>query len=201
MSKKELAKEKIGKAAMQCFLKFGLDKTTLEDIAKAVGLNKASLYYYYKNKEDIFLEVSMKQGQEFLNSLQAKILQKKGTEERVSYYMQERVNYYKNVLSLNRVSTETLNKLLPGFFELYEAMMKQEMKFLAQIIKEGVDSGELVKINADKLAASLMHMIDALKHSVEQKAIVKMEREIDYTDSLKEMKFLVSLIFAGLKKN
>ncbi|MHA4811676.1 TetR/AcrR family transcriptional regulator [Flavitalea flava] len=200
MSKKELAKEKIGRAAMQCFLKFGLDKTTLEDIAKAVGLNKASLYYYYKNKEDIFLEVSMKQGQEFLNSLQAKILQKKGTEERVSFYMQERVNYYKNVLSLNRVSTETLNKLLPGFFELYEAMMKQEMKFLAQVIKEGVDSGELVKINAEKLASSLMHMIDALKHSVEQKAILKMDREIDYTDSLKEMKFLVSLIFAGLKK-
>lgn len=200
MNKRELVKEKIGQEAMQCFLKFGLDKTTLEDIAKAVGLNKASLYYYYKNKEDIFLEVAMKQGQHFINSLQRKVLQKKGLEKQVLFYLQERVNYYKKVMNLNRVSVESLNKILPGFFELYEAMIKREMRFLSQIIRDGVQRGEIVKINPDNLASSLINMIDALKHSVEQKAILKMDSEIDYTHSLREMKFLVSLIFDGIKK-
>jgi TetR/AcrR family transcriptional regulator, biofilm operon repressor len=200
MNKKELAKDKIGKVAMQCFAKYGLDKTTLDDIAKAVGLNKASLYYYYKNKEDIFLEVAIKEGQDFLNALQAKVLEKKGTSQRISFYLHGRTNYYKNVLNMNRVSSETLNKMLPKFFELFDEVMKLEMKFLAVLIKEGIKSGELVKVNADKLATALIDMNDAFKHHVEHKAILKMQGEIDYTQSMEEMEFLVTLIFNGLKK-
>ena len=113
--KKELVKEKIGKSAMQCFIKFGLDKTTLDDIAKSVGLNKASLYYYYRNKEDIFVDAALKEGEDYIHSLQEKVLKKRGIENQVWYYMQSRFIYYKNVLNMNRVSVDTLNKLLRVF--------------------------------------------------------------------------------------
>jgi hypothetical protein len=46
----------------------------------------------------------------------------------------------------------------------------------------------------------LIHISDALKHSVEQQAILKRETTIDYTSSLQELRYLVSLIFKGLKK-
>lgn len=200
MSKKEQVKEKIGRSAMQCFKKFGLDKTTLDDIAKAVGFNKASLYYYYKNKEDIFIEVAIKEGEQYLELLQKKTLLKKGMENKVWFYMQSRFDYYKNVLNMNRVSSDTLNKILPKFFELYDAMMKQEKKFLSQVIKRAVENGELIKNNTDKIADVLINISDALKHSEEQKAILKNEDSVDYTQGISDMKFLVSLIFKGLKK-
>lgn len=41
-------------AAYEQFLRFGYRKTTMEDIAKAAGKGKSSLYYYFKNKEEIF---------------------------------------------------------------------------------------------------------------------------------------------------
>src|SRR5579862_6069953 len=138
MNKKEIVKEKIGQVAMKCFSKYGLDKTTLDDIAKEVGLNKASLYYYYKNKEDIFLEVAIREGQDFLASLQAKTLVKKNTEDRVTFYLLERINYYKNILNMNRVSVETVYKMLPRFFELFDSVVKAEVNFLSKIIREGV---------------------------------------------------------------
>ena len=200
MSKKALVKEKIGKAAMKCFVKFGLDKTTLDDIAQSVGLNKASLYYYYKNKEDIFVEAALKEGEDYIISLQQKVLLRKGVENQVSYYMQSRFNYYKNVLNMSRVSVETLNKILPHFFELYEALMKREKQFISLLIRKAMEDGELMKTNADKIASVLINISDALKHSVEQQAILKMENEIDYSNSLLDMKFLISLIFKGLKK-
>lgn len=200
MSKKEQVKEKIGRSAMQCFKKFGLDKTTLDDIAKAVGFNKASLYYYYKNKEDIFIEVAIKEGEQYLELLQKKTLLKKGVENKVWFYMQSRFDYYKNVLNMNRVSSDTLNKILPKFFELYDAMMKQEKTFLSQVIKRAVENGELIKNNTDKIADVLINISDALKHSEEQKAILKNEDSVDYTQGISDMKFLVSLIFKGLKK-
>ena len=200
MSKKEQVKEKIGRSAMQCFKKFGLDKTTLDDIAKAVGFNKASLYYYYKNKEDIFIEVAIKEGEQYLELTQKKTLLKKGVENKVWFYMQSRFDYYKNVLNMNRVSSDTLNKILPKFFELYDAMMKQEKTFLSQVIKRAVENGELIKNNTDKIADVLINISDALKHSEEQKAILKNEDSVDYTQGISDMKFLVSLIFKGLKK-
>ncbi|HEX3767349.1 MAG TPA: TetR/AcrR family transcriptional regulator [Puia sp.] len=201
MNKKELVREKIGRVAMKCFSKYGLEKTTLDDIAKEVGLNKASLYYYYKNKEDIFLEVAIREGQDFLADLMAKTLVKKNTEERVGFYLRERINYYKNILNMNRVSPETLHKMLPRFFELFDSIMKEEVQFLSKIIRDAVKNRELVKVNPDKLASSLIAMNDALKHHAEHKAILKNQDEIDYTEILLETKFLVSLIFKGLNQN
>jgi TetR/AcrR family transcriptional regulator, biofilm operon repressor len=200
VNKKELVKEKIGRVAMKCFSKYGLDKTTLDDIAKEVGLNKASLYYYYKNKEDIFLEVAIREGQDFLMSLQKNTLVKKNTEERVTFYLLERINYYKNILNMNRVSVETLHKMLPKFFELFDSIMQAEIEFLSKIIKEGVKSKELIKVNPDKLASSLIAMNDALKHHAEHKAILKNQDEIDYSQILLDMKFLLALIFKGLSQ-
>ncbi len=200
MNKKEQVKLKIGAAAMQCFARYGLEKTTLDDIAKAIGLNKASLYYYYKNKEDIFLEAALREGEQFISNLQTKALQKKGVESRTLFYLQERVLYYMHVLNKNKVTTDTLHKMLPRFFELYDEMMKVEIKFLIGLLKEGMKTGQIIKTDAEKLASSLINMSDALKHSVEQHALLKGETEADYTLSLQEMKLLIQLIFNGLKK-
>jgi len=49
-------------------------------------------------------------------------------------------------------------------------------------------------------ASVLINFSNALKHSVEQQAILKQEPEIDYSQSLQDTKFLVSLIFKGIKK-
>ncbi|MCX2450998.1 TetR/AcrR family transcriptional regulator [Pedobacter sp. PLR] len=200
MSKKELVKQKIGRSAMQCFAKFGLDKTTLDDIAQAVGLNKASLYYYYKNKEDIFIEVALKEGEDFINSLQETTLLKEGIENRIAFYLESRFNYYKNVLNMNRVSVDTLNKILPRFFELYNALMKREKVFVTQLLGKAVEDGEVYMTDLENTASVLINLTDALKHSVEQQAILKGETEIDYTQSLQDIKFLVSLIFKGIKR-
>ncbi|WP_316745739.1 TetR/AcrR family transcriptional regulator [Pedobacter gandavensis] len=200
MSKKELVKQKIGRSAMQCFAKFGLDKTTLDDIAQAVGLNKASLYYYYKNKEDIFIEVALKEGEDFINSLQEATLLKEGIENRIAFYLESRFNYYKNVLNMNRVSVDTLNKILPRFFELYNALMKREKVFVTQLLGKAVEDGEVYMTDLENTASVLINLTDALKHSVEQQAILKGETEIDYTQSLQDIKFLVSLIFKGIKR-
>ena len=200
MGKRELVKEEIGKHAMQCFAQFGLDKTTLDDIAHAVGLNKASLYYYYKNKEDIFVEVALKEGEDYISTLQKKVLLKKGLETQVLFYAESRFIYYKNVLNMNRVSLDTLRKILPKFFVLYEDLMQREKKFLSELIKNAVKNGEIFNINTVKLASVLINVSDALKHSVEQKAILKRETDVDYTQSISDVKFLVSLMIKGLKK-
>lgn len=199
MKKKEAVKEKIGKAAMQCFARFGLEKTTLDDIATSVGLNKASLYYYYKNKEDIFLEVAIAEGQQFIQQLQEKTLLKKGVENRIQYYLQERMQYYMLVLNRNKVTVNNLQKILPRFFELYDQVMQQEVVFIQSLLAEGMKKNEIIKTDALRLASSLVMVSDAVKHSSEQQALLKNEINVNYAKGMNEIKFLVQLIFKGLK--
>jgi len=44
-------------AALDCFLKFGYAKTSLDDIAKQARLSRPLIYLKYKNKEEIFKAV------------------------------------------------------------------------------------------------------------------------------------------------
>jgi AcrR family transcriptional regulator len=199
MNKKEQVKERIGQAAMECFERYGLEKTTLEDIAKTVGLNKTSLYYYYKNKEDIFIEVAIREGQSFIDTLQKSTLEKKGVENQISFYLESRLNYYTNVLNMNRVSVESLDKILPRFFELYDAMMVQEKAFLTKLLTQAIAHEKLDLTDPENIASVLINFANALKHSTEQQAILKRQVEIDYAQSLRDTKFLVGLIFRGLR--
>lgn len=195
MTKREILKQKIGLAAMQCFQKYGLEKTTLDDIAKVVGLNKASLYYYYKNKEDIFVETAIAEGEKYISTLQEKTKKKKGIENKVWYYLNDRFLYYINVMDFGKVSPNTLNNVLPRFFVLYDDFRKKEQIFLSEIIKQGMEEGVVEKGDANKIASLLMDISDALKHSVEQRSILKGSTKIDYTLCLQDIKYLLSLIF------
>ena len=195
MSKKEIIKQKIGLAAMQCFQTYGLEKTTLDDIAKVVGLNKASLYYYYKNKEDIFVETAISEGEKYIVELQNKTLKKKGIENQVWFYLYDRFQYYINVLDIGKVAPNILNNVLPRFFELYESFRKKEQVFLAQLIKNAMEDGQLAKGNATKIASLLIDISDALKHSVEHKTILYGVTKVDYSQCLQDIKYTISLIF------
>ena len=47
--KKESAREKIMKVAVSLFAKKGFDAATVDEIAAKAKVNKALIYYYYKN--------------------------------------------------------------------------------------------------------------------------------------------------------
>lgn len=51
--KKQLKKEEILKAAAQVFRKKGYHAARIQDVAEALGMQKGSLYYYIKTKEDL----------------------------------------------------------------------------------------------------------------------------------------------------
>jgi len=54
-SNKEKKAESIAKSALKLFSHKGYTATTVEDIAKASGVGKGTLYDYYATKEDVFM--------------------------------------------------------------------------------------------------------------------------------------------------
>lgn len=198
MAKKDAIKEKIRQGAMTCFERYGLEKTTLDDIARMVGLNKATFYYYYKNKEDIFLEAAIFEGELFLQTLQERVRTKTGIRDQIGYYLQERLNYYTHVLNMNKISVDSLQKLLPGFFELYESVLQKEIKFLTELLEVARQQKEIVVDDSTELATLFIHTGDAVKHATEQKALLQNNMHVDYTVAQKEIQLITTYIFKGL---
>jgi AcrR family transcriptional regulator len=60
---KEAAKTKITKAARKVFAQKGYHDTTMDDIAKEIGVSKGALYSYFTSKEDLLQEISLESHQ------------------------------------------------------------------------------------------------------------------------------------------
>src|ERR1700743_2283885 len=67
--KEDIIQEQILQAAKRLFQVHGLHKVTMDDVAKAIGKGRSSLYYYYKSKDEIFDAVMHIEIQDMLNSI------------------------------------------------------------------------------------------------------------------------------------
>jgi AcrR family transcriptional regulator len=56
---KNTKRESIIRAASEQFKQYGYRKTSMDDISKRLGISRASLYSYFKNKDEIFRSVSL----------------------------------------------------------------------------------------------------------------------------------------------
>ncbi len=54
LEEREMRKERILAGALEVFKSKGLEGATMDEIAHQSGFGKATLYYYFKSKEDVF---------------------------------------------------------------------------------------------------------------------------------------------------
>lgn len=134
-------------ASRDLFARFGYKKTTMEDIAMALRKGKSSLYYYFKNKEEIFQAVI---------ELESELLYSK---------LQEVVNTGGNAADKLRnyvtVRMETIGQL-----ENYQKVLKEDLyggyEFLGSYKQKGDDLEQaLLKTVLDEgVAANVFHVKD-----------------------------------------
>ncbi len=58
-------RERILRKAFNLFSKKGFEGTKMDDIANAVGINKATIYYYFESKKSLYQEVLYRRMSEF----------------------------------------------------------------------------------------------------------------------------------------
>jgi AcrR family transcriptional regulator len=187
-------------AAAECLARFGFEKTTMEDIAGRVGLNKASLYYYYKSKEAIFTDVVIQEAGQFISALQKKIKAVSGCRARILTYLIERLRYYQQVVNLHNLSLETINRVQPTFKALYESILEREVTFVERLLQEGLADGEISTRESRRLARAILTVADALKHAACVQADSPWPAPIDYSGVEADLKLIVGLIMDGVER-
>ncbi len=58
---KQTIHDRLMETGRACFLRYGLKKTTIEDLTKPAGIAKASFYLFFHSKEDLYVELFLRE--------------------------------------------------------------------------------------------------------------------------------------------
>ena len=160
IKKEEQTKGEIIAAAQKILRVYGFDKTTMEDIARASGKGKSSLYYYYKSREELFFAVAMKE----MADLQAKVDQavaaRKTFADKLRTLLIERCHGIKSKMVLYSVLLKESDKYIDLFDKIQRASHKIEMESVTQIVADGINAGEFKGIKKQDITSlALMSML------------------------------------------
>ena len=74
-TEKQHLQAKLKNEGYALFSRYGLKKTTVEEIARAAGIAKGSFYIFFSNKEELFIEIMEDLEQELRSSLYERLKQ------------------------------------------------------------------------------------------------------------------------------
>jgi AcrR family transcriptional regulator len=154
-SKNDSRRVEILEKAAHCFTQFGYNKTTLDDIGDALGFNKAALYYYFRNKEELFSHVMKYELELLWNKLQVETMGTTGFENRMLRYFEVRTDGWIALVKLNGISKDNLINLNETFASAILSFRSNEVEFLASIL-----AGEKTRHNQAAIIQFLNVLLD-----------------------------------------
>ena len=126
----------------------GYSATSLKEIADEVGLHKTSLFHYFKNKEEILMEVMDKGLREYVNILdESPIDPNLEVEEKLWIALEKQVSVICKYKDYINVGLNEIKSLSPENREKYNKKRKQYGRRFEKIIQEiqGVTGSALFK--------------------------------------------------------
>jgi AcrR family transcriptional regulator len=200
VDKIEIRKDQIKTAALRCFSQYGYNKTTMDDIANAIGMKKASLYYYYKNKETIICDTIESEVYNFLETANQKISKIKTATKKLYLLVKWETEFFQERIGTFDLSVSTIIEAQPLLHEMMEKARIKDVDLWAGIIQDGIEKGEFRKCNAKKKADTIRTVLDAIKFREFHHNKVLTANEIDYEKIKKTGREMIDLIINGLKK-
>ena len=122
-------------ASQRRFGLYGIEKTSMREIADDLKLSKASLYYYFPDKESLYSAVVKKEQVEFLDKISEKILSFHEPEQLLLEYANARLSYFRTLLNLSRLRFEDYSDLRPAFRETILLFKEKEKKIIIKIFE------------------------------------------------------------------
>ena len=141
-------RENIVSAASTLFMERGIAATSMDDIAKAAGYSKATLYVYFENKEEIVGILVLNSMKKLYDYISSALIQHKTTKARYDFicrglvqYQEEFPFYFKMVLDKINIDFEGKD-YLPEERETYQIGEEINEK-IKTFLLSGMEKGDL----------------------------------------------------------
>lgn len=176
--------------AQELFSKFGYKKTTMDDIAKAIHKGKSTLYYYFKNKEEVFASVVEKESRNLISELRMAVNACPMSKDKLEAYFIKRITTIHDRANHYNVMVDEVFQDFNLLCTVREKYLDEEKKIVMDIFEEGMENGEFITINSELTAESVMLAIKGFELS--------WAKEEDYEALKHSVDNILSIVFHGL---
>jgi len=135
-------KDRILNVAAKIFSKFGFQKTTVDEIARAAHKAKGSVYYYFKSKEDLFQGVVEKEFHTLRSELVKAIDNGHDSKEKLSNYILVRMKTISNLANFYEALKNDYLVYIDFVEKIRENYDNEELMFIKTILIGGVNNNE-----------------------------------------------------------
>ncbi|MCP4751844.1 MAG: TetR/AcrR family transcriptional regulator [Proteobacteria bacterium] len=145
--KREVTKEKILKAAKAVFAETGFKNANIEEIAKRAKVDRASVYYYIGDKQEVYSEVIAGSLNKIIENLIQDAAAEQSPEEKLRQYIKNWVpnkgrDLNDNMIYFWEFATGGKN-ITPAYRENFSKLIE----IFLDIIDEGVKAGDFKPVN------------------------------------------------------
>ena len=139
--------------AIKRFIHYGINKTTMNEIADDLSVSKPSLYYYFPDKSSLIFGVIEKIFSDYFEAIEKDQFSKLSLDDRLAAFIEVRHRFFQKYYMLHLSGGSPDSSLNTD--ELKAAFMKNKIKneeFHATVFQEGIDNGEIAQTDTLKIA-------------------------------------------------
>ena len=187
-------------AAQKRFGMYGLEKTTMKEIAQDTGLSKASLYYYFPDKLQLFHAVIEKEQKEFLSFLSRTFNQINEPEDKLREYVVIRNNYFKTFLNLSKIRISAFKEFKPVLPDLYSQLRETESALISSIIEDGQQKDLFLIEKIAETADLFLDILQSIRWTIlKQKDMAYLDSE-DFALLEQRSELFMDIFLKGIRK-
>lgn len=196
-------REMILEQALLRFAHFGINKTTMNDIAEDLSISKPSLYYYFPDKVRLVFAVAGRVFDEFFARLEKIIEQAESVKTALFQTIELRREFLQKyyMLHIGDIPGEQiLNN--EDFRKLLDETRSREITVIERLFERGVENKEFVPISCKPTAELYLETIIGLSMYVMARNTKQLIPELKGLDDiLNRQKSLTEIFLNGLKVN
>lgn len=153
-------------AGEKLFAKKGFYPTTMEEVARAAGLAKGTIYLHFDDKRDLFFSIIEKKLDILLEKIEKEMRKDEFPSQRIKLaigihlkFLEENRDFFKIMQALPESLKQEMERKLKG-----RVIEKQSryVEILDQLIRKGIRNQEIKPLDSRKLAVILVGMMHSL---------------------------------------
>jgi AcrR family transcriptional regulator len=192
--------EQIIEAAQKRFGLYGIEKTSMREIAGDLKLSKASLYYYFPDKQSLYKAVVEKEQNEFIARISERILHIQEPELLLREYAITRLSYFRTLLNLSRLRLEAYSSIKPVFRETIRLFKEREKDIIVRIFNLGILNGAFYIPDPDQTASLFLDLLKGLRVTLVNDKLTMFIENDEYEKLYEKTVAFTDIFIKGLKK-
>ena len=186
--------------AQKRFGLFGLNKTSMREIAEEVGLSKASLYYYFADKSDLYRAVVEKEHKELIRVINENILVINDPGQMLIEFVQVRTSYFRTMLNLNQLKLEDYKFLEAFKSKIWLQFQQNEIEIVQMILQKGIDKQIFHVSELNETVLLFLDVLRGLRRNVITAKGKYAINDIEYEQLAGKSKLFTTIFIQGITK-